>query len=101
MIASYPLSIWTETDVWEYIRKFNLPYCSIYDMRLKRTGCGFCGFGCHIKNDRRFYFLKENKPKIYEYFMQLKNNGISYREALQYCGIDFPDRMYQQLKLDF
>ena len=91
MIASYPLSIWTENDIWAYIRKYNLPYSPIYDMGIKRTGCMFCGFGCHIKGDRRFYFLKENKPKIYNHFMQMQNNGISYKEALQFCGIDFPD----------
>jgi 3'-phosphoadenosine 5'-phosphosulfate sulfotransferase (PAPS reductase)/FAD synthetase len=101
MIASYPLSIWTENDIWTYIRKFNLPYSPIYDMGLRRTGCMVCGFGCYIKGDRRFYFLKETKPKIYEYFMQMKNSGISYREALQYCGIDFPDSANKQLKLDF
>jgi 3'-phosphoadenosine 5'-phosphosulfate sulfotransferase (PAPS reductase)/FAD synthetase len=101
MTASYPLSIWTENDVWAYIRKFSLPYSPIYDMGLKRTGCMVCGFGCHIKGDRRFYFLKETKPKIYEYFMQLKNSGVSYREALQYCGIDFPDKRWRQLKFDF
>jgi 3'-phosphoadenosine 5'-phosphosulfate sulfotransferase (PAPS reductase)/FAD synthetase len=101
MIASYPLSIWTEADVWTYIRKYNLPYSPIYDMEMKRTGCMVCGFGCYLKNDRRFYFLKETKPKIYDYFMQLKNNGISYREALQYCEIDFPDSLNKQLKFDF
>jgi 3'-phosphoadenosine 5'-phosphosulfate sulfotransferase (PAPS reductase)/FAD synthetase len=101
MVASYPLSIWTETDVWTYIRRFNLPYCPVYDLGLRRTGCIVCGFGCHIKGDRRFYFLKEHKPKIYEYFMQLKNSGVPYRDALRYCGIDFPDRMWTQLKLDF
>jgi 3'-phosphoadenosine 5'-phosphosulfate sulfotransferase (PAPS reductase)/FAD synthetase len=42
MIASYPLSIWTENNVWAYIRKFNLPYSPIYDMGLKRTGRMFC-----------------------------------------------------------
>jgi 3'-phosphoadenosine 5'-phosphosulfate sulfotransferase (PAPS reductase)/FAD synthetase len=93
MIASYPLSIWTDNDVWAYIRKFKLPYSPVYDMGLRRTGCMFCGFGCHLKNDRRFYFLKEHKPKIYEHFMKMNNNGITYREALQYCGIDFPDRI--------
>jgi 3'-phosphoadenosine 5'-phosphosulfate sulfotransferase (PAPS reductase)/FAD synthetase len=101
MIASYPMSIWTESDVWAYIRKFNLPYSPIYDMGIKRTGCLFCGFGCHIKGDRRFYFLKENKPKIYEHFMRLENNGVSYREALLYCGIDFPDSNNQQLQIKF
>ena len=92
MIASYPLSIWTESDVWTYIRKFNLPHSPIYNMGIRRTGCMFCGFGCHQKGDRRFYFLKEYKPKIYEHFVQMSNNGISYKEALQYCGFDFPDK---------
>jgi 3'-phosphoadenosine 5'-phosphosulfate sulfotransferase (PAPS reductase)/FAD synthetase len=101
MLASYPLSIWTENDVWEYIRKFNLPYNPIYDMGIKRTGCMVCAFGCHLKNDRRFYFLKEHQPKIYGHFMQMTNNGISYREALQYCGIDFPDGNNKQLKIKF
>jgi 3'-phosphoadenosine 5'-phosphosulfate sulfotransferase (PAPS reductase)/FAD synthetase len=101
MIASYPMSIWTENDVWEYIRRFKLPYCSIYDLGIRRTGCLCCGFGCHVKDDRRFYFLKENKPKIYEHFMKMTNNGISYREALQYCGIDFPDSINRQTTLDF
>jgi 3'-phosphoadenosine 5'-phosphosulfate sulfotransferase (PAPS reductase)/FAD synthetase len=100
MIASYPMSIWTEKDVWEYIRRFNLPYNPVYDMGVKRTGCMFCGFGCSLKNDRRFYFLKEHKPKIYEHFMRMQNNGISYREALQYCGIDFPDSINKQMKLE-
>jgi len=95
MIASYPLSIWTEADVWAYIRRFNLPYSSIYDMGIRRTGCMFCGFGCHVKNDRRFHYLKEYKPKIYDRFMRMTNSGISYRQALQYCGIDFPEKSSQ------
>lgn len=101
MIASYPLSVWTENDIWAYIRKFNLPHSPIYNSGIRRTGCMFCGFGCHIKNDRRFYFLKEHKPKIYNYFMQMENNGITYKEALQYCGIDFPDKIEKQLTFDF
>jgi 3'-phosphoadenosine 5'-phosphosulfate sulfotransferase (PAPS reductase)/FAD synthetase len=101
MIASYPMSIWTESDVWAYIRRFNLPYSPIYDMGIRRTGCMMCGFGCHVKGDRRFYFLKEYKPKIYNHFMQMENSGISYREALQFCGIDFPDAVHRQTTIDF
>jgi len=99
--ASYPLSIWTENDVWAYIRKFNLPYAHVYDMGLRRTGCMFCGFGCHLNNDSRFHFLKEYNPKIYEHFMKMENSGITYKEALQYCGIDFPDSKIKQHKLNF
>jgi 3'-phosphoadenosine 5'-phosphosulfate sulfotransferase (PAPS reductase)/FAD synthetase len=88
LVASYPLSIWTDKDVWNYIHKFNLPYCPVYDTGIRRTGCMMCGFGCGIKGDRRFHCLKENNSKIYEYFMNMTNNGVSYREALQYCGIE-------------
>ncbi|MDR0874154.1 MAG: phosphoadenosine phosphosulfate reductase family protein [Prevotellaceae bacterium] len=101
LIASYPLSIWTENDIWAYIRRLNIPYCNIYDKDVARTGCMVCGFGCHIKGDRRFYFLKENNLKIYEHFMKMTNNGISYKEALQYCGIDFPDSTNKQMKFNF
>ena len=96
-IGSYPLSIFTDSDIWAYIRKFNLPYCPIYNTVIKRTGCMFCGFGCHFKDDKRFYYLKETKPKIYDYFMQMTNNGITYKQALQYCGIDFPDTVSRQI----
>lgn len=101
-IGSYPLSIFTEDDIWEYIRLFNIPYCPIYDIPgVKRTGCMFCGFGCHMKGDRRFYVLKDQKPKIYESFMRMENNGITYKEALQICNIDFPDMLHKQYYLEF
>jgi 3'-phosphoadenosine 5'-phosphosulfate sulfotransferase (PAPS reductase)/FAD synthetase len=90
--ASYPLSIFTDDDIWAYIRKFRLSYSPIYDFGIRRTGCMFCGFGCHFKDDRRFYFLKENKPKIYNHFMQMTNNGITYSEALRFLGVNFPER---------
>lgn len=31
-----------------------------------RTGCIFCGFGCHMKGDNKFERLKETHPHIYE-----------------------------------
>jgi 3'-phosphoadenosine 5'-phosphosulfate sulfotransferase (PAPS reductase)/FAD synthetase len=50
MIASYPMSIWTENDVWAYIRRFNLPYSPIYDMGIRRTGCMVCVIPTKIKS---------------------------------------------------
>ncbi|GHV53149.1 hypothetical protein FACS1894181_16810 [Bacteroidia bacterium] len=101
LMASYPMSIWTENDIWAYIRQFNLPYCFTYDIGIKRTGCLFCAFGCHVKGDRHFYFLKGHKPKIYDHFMQMQNNGVSYKKALQYLGIDFPDAIHRQTTFHF
>jgi 3'-phosphoadenosine 5'-phosphosulfate sulfotransferase (PAPS reductase)/FAD synthetase len=67
--ASMPLSIWTEKDVWDYIKKFNVPVCPIYSMGYDRTGCAFCTFGCHMEKSNRFDKLKETHPKLYNYCM--------------------------------
>lgn len=37
-----PIIDWTEKEVWEYIRKYHLPYCSLYDEGWKRIGCIMC-----------------------------------------------------------
>ena len=54
-----PLSFWTDNDIFEYIKRYDVPYCSLYGDIVKdkkgnwtttginRTGCIFCGFGCH------------------------------------------------------
>ena len=89
---SNPMSFWTEQDVLTYIHTYNIPICSVYGSivetqgkmsdqltfeghgKLKctgcqRTGCIFCGFGAHCKDDRRFIMLKQTHPKQYEYCM--------------------------------
>lgn len=33
---------WTDKDVWEFIKKYNIPYCELYDQEWKRVGCLFC-----------------------------------------------------------
>jgi 3'-phosphoadenosine 5'-phosphosulfate sulfotransferase (PAPS reductase)/FAD synthetase len=86
-----PFSIWTERDIWEYKRLFNVEFCDLYnDPRIARTGCMFCGFGATFEKFSRFEILKERYPKAYSQFLKLENNGISYREALQTCGVILP-----------
>lgn len=102
--SSQPLSFWTEQDVLHYLKKYNVPYCSVYgeivahdaygnpyyvtevhvetfpDSRLyttgcDRTGCIFCMFGCHLeKEPNRFQRLKETHPRQYDYCI----NGGEY-----------------------
>jgi len=81
---SMPLSFWVEQDIWDYIKKFNLPYSKIYDMGEHNTGCMFCMFGCHLeKHPNRFDRMKEHHPEIYNYCM--KNLGL--KEVLEYLEI--------------
>lgn len=92
---SAPMSFWTEQDVLRYIKENSIPIASVYgdivyaenpeQIRLEemgvegcgeklcttgcaRTGCIFCGFGCHLdKEPSRFQRLKETHPRQYEY----------------------------------
>ena len=91
-IASYPISIWLDDDIYAYLKKFDVPYCKLYDdPRCKRTGCMFCGFGAQLEKLSRFEFLYELHPKLYNIFMKYQNNGVSYRDALRTIGIHLPD----------
>jgi 3'-phosphoadenosine 5'-phosphosulfate sulfotransferase (PAPS reductase)/FAD synthetase len=74
------MSFWTEQDVLEYIRRYDLPVAPVYGEVVTtsngcklcttgcdRTGCIFCGFGAHLHNDDRFLRLRETHPRQYEY----------------------------------
>ena len=80
-----------DADIWAYLRKFKVPYCKLYDKGSDRTGCMFCGFGAHIEKTSRFARLRELHPKAYDIFMNYTNNGVTYREALEYIGVQLPD----------
>jgi phosphoadenosine phosphosulfate reductase len=37
-----PIAYWTDSDVWEFHRIYNLPYCCLYDEGFTRLGCIGC-----------------------------------------------------------
>ena len=108
------MSFWTEQDVLQYIKERSLPICSVYgdvvvdyeamgEMQgqsflfetgteplkttgCKRTGCMLCGFGCHMKDDTRFLQLKETHLKMYNLLDVVKNNGVTFREAIEWTN---------------
>ena len=52
-----------------------------------RTGCMFCGFGCHLNNDQRFVQMKETHPKQYDYIMRPKEQGgLNYKEVIDWIN---------------
>lgn len=90
-VYSAPLSIWTDTDCWDYIHRFNVPYCPIYDMPgITRTGCVFCGFGAQYGGGSRFRVLNNLHPKLYKMVMNYTNNGYTLRYALLRMGVQLP-----------
>lgn len=98
---SQPMSFWTEQDVLECLYKYEIPYPSVYGEIKKdengkwyttgynRTGCMFCGYGCHLeKEPNRFQILKETHPKIWEYCMKpVSEGGLGMKEVLEYIGV--------------
>jgi len=44
-----PIVDWSDSDVWEFIRQYNIPYCKLYDEGFKRLGC----VGCPMANNQR------------------------------------------------
>lgn len=95
---STPLSFWTEQDILKYIKEYNLEYAKVYGEIIQddtgklittgehRTGCIFCGFGCHMeKEPNRFQRLKTTHPQLYDYCM--RPTGLNMKEVLDYIGV--------------
>lgn len=93
-----PMSIWTDDDVWEYIHRFNLPYCKIYDMGYDRTGCVFCMFGAHLdKEPNRFQKLQRTHPELWRYCMKpYDDGGLGLREVLEFMGIPYENYLLEE-----
>ena len=104
-IKSAPMSFWTEQDVLEYLRRFKLPYAPIYGEIVEdsnghlrttgcdRTGCVFCGFGCHIeKEPNRFQRLKDSHPNLYRFCMRpLDQGGLGLKDVFDYINKSVAD----------
>lgn len=43
-----PIVDWSDSDVWEFIHKYSIPYNPLYDMGFKRVGC----VGCPMANNK-------------------------------------------------
>lgn len=125
---SNPMSFWTEQDVLQYIKKYNIPICSVYGQIIEeqsgdenlsgqltfsditgfehddsfdasrnilkttgcnRTGCMFCGFGCHLDKEGsgRFEKMKLTHPKQYEWIMKpWSEGGLGYKEVIDWLN---------------
>ena len=96
----HPLAIWTDDDVWAYIKRFNVPYAKLYDMGYyndfgeyihhKRNGCMFCGMDIKFP-DNHLAIMRRTHPKLWEFLMKKKGLGqvlLSLRFAINHHQFD-------------
>lgn len=115
---SNPMAFWTENDVLQYIKENHIPIASVYGEIVeadelpgqktwdeyagfdtgaknytttgcKRTGCMFCGYGCHLEKpgEGRFERMKETHPKQYEYIMKpWDKGGLGYKDVIDWLN---------------
>jgi 3'-phosphoadenosine 5'-phosphosulfate sulfotransferase (PAPS reductase)/FAD synthetase len=104
---STPLAFWTENDILRYIDEYKVPVATVYGeiikterkdgtvkystSMLKRTGCMFCLFGCHLeKQPNRIQRMAETHPKFHEYCLRdFDKGGLGLRTVMEYVGIPY------------
>lgn len=71
---------WTESDVWEFIKSQNIPYCKLYDEGWKRIGCLFCpmsGSRRKMEVERYPKFKKAFELNFEKLYQKRKASGAS------------------------
>ena len=74
-----PIVDWSTSDVWEFIKNYNIPYCQLYDEGYTRLGC----IGCPMQGARGMKIDFERWTKYKESYIRafdrmLKNEKKKY-----------------------
>lgn len=86
----HPIFDWTTNEVWEFIKKYNVPYCSLYDEGFHRLGCIGCCFATQAQKEKEF----ERWPKYKELYIKAVERSIKIRKAQGKNTIDDPLDVY-------
>ncbi len=101
---------WTNAEIWEFIHKYKVPYCSLYDEGWKRLGCVCCPNGNQQKQAERwpkiaqaykramerameratrldYYRSWANGEEMFDWWITGQGKG-RYREGITYCDDD-------------
>lgn len=71
-----PIIDWTDDEVWEFIKEYNLPYCKLYDEGYDRLGC----IGCPMAGGKRMRIEFEKYPKYKENYLRAFKRMLKERE---------------------
>lgn len=69
-----PIIDWTTEEVWEFIRKYKIPYCELYDRGYARLGCIGCPMSTHQREELEKY------PKYKQAYLRAFERMLKNRE---------------------
>lgn len=61
-----PIIDWQDHHVWEFIKRYNVPYCELYDRGFKRLGC----IGCPMQGSKRMIYDFITWPTYYRKYLK-------------------------------
>jgi len=56
-IFLHPIIDWDTSEIWDFIHRYNVPYCSLYDNGFSRIGCILCPM--------QSFHIKEREMELY------------------------------------
>lgn len=75
-----PIIDWTDDDVWEFIRKYKVRYCELYDQGYKRLGCIACPMGTHQQQElERYPKYRQNYIKAFQRMLDNYNKPAKWK----------------------
>lgn len=79
----------SDIEGWEKMEEYDAERLPLKTTGCSRTGCMFCGYGCHLEKEGegRFEQMRETHPKQYEYIMKpWKDGGLGYKEVIDWIN---------------
>lgn len=77
----------SDIEGWENQGIFDAERLPLKTTGCNRTGCMFCGFGCHLEKESRFERMKQTHPKQYDYIMRpIEQGGLNYKEVIDWIN---------------
>lgn len=76
-ITLNPIIDWSDEEVWEFLKEYDVPYCELYDQGFKRLGCIGCPMGGPKKQLEEF----ARYPKHEQLYLKSFEKMIENRKA--------------------
>lgn len=76
-----PIIDWKDHHIWQFIHRYNIPYCRLYDEGFKRLGC----IGCPMQGSKKMIIGFKRWPTYYRKYLKSFKEMLAQREI---AGLD-------------